>query len=80
MPEQRYQQEIKAFGKRLKELRLEKGLIQLDLDLKAGMNRSEISKIENGQKNIEFLTIVKLAEALGVELYEFFRPERPGSE
>jgi len=47
-------------------------LSQLDLEIQSGINRTEISRIENGLKNIEFLTMVKLAEALGVELYDFF--------
>lgn len=45
---------------------------QLDLELASGINRTEISRIENGQKNIEFFTIVKLAIALDVELNNFF--------
>lgn len=47
-------------------------LSQLDLEIQSGINRTEISRIENGQKNIEFLTIVRLAEALDVELNDFF--------
>jgi transcriptional regulator with XRE-family HTH domain len=71
--EKRYKIEIKAFGKRLKSIRQKKGLTQLDLELESGISRTEISRIENGLKNIEFYTIVKLAEALGVSLSEFFQ-------
>lgn len=70
--EKRYKTEIKAFGKRLKSIRQKKGLTQLDLELEAGISRTEISRIENGLKNIEFYTIVKLAEALDVTLRELF--------
>lgn len=70
--EKRYQIEIKSFGKRLKQIRESKNLLQLDLELSSGINRTEISRIENGQKNIEFFTIVKLAEALNVGLQDFF--------
>ena len=70
--EKRYQQEIKAFGKKLRKLREIKGLSQLDLEIQSGINRTEISRIENGLKNIEFATMVKLALALDVSLYEFF--------
>lgn len=69
----RYDIEIGNFGKRLKELRTKKKLSQLDLEISSGLNRTEISKIENGLKNIEFFTIVRLAEALEVELLEFFK-------
>ena len=70
--EKRYEQEIKAFGKRLRELREAKNLSQLDLEIQSGINRTEISRIENGQKNIEFATIVKLAIALDVNIADFF--------
>ena len=71
--EKRYKIEITAFGKRLKQLRLKKGFTQLDLELESGIARTEISRIENGAKNIEFLTIVKLAIALDIELNDFFK-------
>ena len=70
--EKRYQLEIKAFGRKLHDLRKAKGLSQLDLEIHSGINRTEISKIENGLKNIEFMTIVKLADALDVKLSELF--------
>lgn len=40
--------------------------------LKPEGSRTEVSRIENSLKNIEFYTIVKLAEALDVTLEEFF--------
>lgn len=48
------------------------GISQLDLEIQSGINRTEISRIENGLKNIEFFTIVKLAVALDVEVEELF--------
>ena len=71
--EKRYKLEIEDFGKRLRSLRTKKGISQLDLEIESGINRTEISRIENGHKNIEFLTIVKLAIALDIELREFFK-------
>jgi HTH-type transcriptional regulator, competence development regulator len=70
--EKRYKIEIAAFGKRLRQLRKKKGISQLDLEIQSGINRTEISRIENGLKNIEFMTMVRLAEALGEELYDLF--------
>lgn len=49
------------FQKRRKEL----GLTQEQLGERVGVNKSEISKIENG-RSITFSTINKLSEALGV--------------
>ncbi|PQV59441.1 helix-turn-helix protein [Sediminibacterium magnilacihabitans] len=56
--EKRYVEEIKIFSKKIKSLRETKGMIQLDLADKMGMDRSEISKIENEKKNIEFFTML----------------------
>jgi len=70
--EKRYNIEIAAFGKRLKQLRIKKGITQLDLEVQSGISRTEISKMENGLKNIEFFTMVKLAEALEVKMRDFF--------
>ncbi len=71
--EKRYNIEIKRFGKKLRSLRQAKGLSQLDLELESGINRTEVSRIENGLKNVEFMTIVKLAEALEIDILDFFK-------
>ena len=70
--EKRYKSEIKAFGKRLKSIRVKKGLSQLDLELESGISRTEISRIENGLKNIEFFTLIKLAVAIQIDVKDFF--------
>jgi HTH-type transcriptional regulator, competence development regulator len=70
--EKKYKKEVVAFGKRLRNLRQEKGWSQLDLEIESGINRTEISRIENGLKNIEFMTIVKLADTLGINMGDFF--------
>lgn len=70
--EKRYKSEVKAFGKRVKSIRIKMGLSQLDLELESGISRTEISRIENGLKNIEFYTIVRLAVALDVKLNDLF--------
>ena len=49
-------------------------MIQLDLGEAIGMERSEISKMEHGKKNVEFNTLVRLSEALDVNIYDFFSP------
>lgn len=70
--EETYKIEIEKFGKKLRSLRTGLNLSQLDMELRSGINRTEISRIENGKKNIEFYTVVKLATALGVEIRELF--------
>lgn len=70
--EKLFKKELKAFGKQLKSIRKAKGLSQLDVEIQSGISRTEISRIENGLRNIEFYTIVKLASALDVSIKDFF--------
>lgn len=72
MATDRYSDELIKLGKRLRQLRKEKKLTQLDLEVRSGIDHGDISRIENGQKNIEFHSIVKLAEALEADLYQLF--------
>jgi|SRR5690349_3309123 transcriptional regulator with XRE-family HTH domain len=64
---------LKTSEIRLREIPMKQKLSQLNLEVRSGINRTEISKMKKGLKNIEFFTVVKLAEALEVELIEFFR-------
>ena len=70
--EKLFKKELKAFGKKLRSIRKAKELSQLDLEIESGINRTEISRIENGERNVEFYTIVKLANALGISVRDFF--------
>lgn len=47
-------------------------MIQLDLAEAMQIERSEISKIENGKINIEFRTIARLADALNIATKDLF--------
>ena len=58
------------FGRRLRELRLERGLSQEKLGELAGLDRTYVSSAEAGRRNVSLKTIYKLAEALGVEAAE----------
>lgn len=59
---------IKAIGKRIKELRKEKGLSQEDLSYEADIPLSQIGRIERGETNPTISTLYVIAKALGVEL------------
>ena len=73
MVEDKYTYELREFGKLVKKYRLSKGLRQLDLEISTGIDRTDISKIENGMKNLEFYTMVRLSDALKLPLEEFFK-------
>jgi transcriptional regulator with XRE-family HTH domain len=54
------------FGANLRRKRKDAGLTQEALWDSSGVNMTEISRIENGQKDPQLTTIVRLAVGLGV--------------
>ena len=61
-----------AFGLRVKELRLEKGLSQEKLANLAGVDRTYMTQVENGKRNISIENIKKICIALDVGLSDLF--------
>lgn len=59
-------------GKRVKELRNELGISQEELADLADLDRTYITSVECGKRNISIVNIEKLAIALKVTLKEFF--------
>ena len=60
------------FGKRVRELRLEKGLSQEEFSYKADVHRTYIGMIERAEKNISLVNIEKIAKALGINIKDLF--------
>lgn len=56
-----------ALGQTLRALRLEKGISQEKLALLAGVDRSYVGRIERGDNNVALLTLICLAETLGLK-------------
>jgi transcriptional regulator with XRE-family HTH domain len=57
-------------GKRILELRQEMGLNQDEFAYKAGLHRSHIGQLENAHFNPRVTTLLRIAKALEVELWE----------
>ena len=72
MESKRYNKEIVQFGENVRRLRIEKGLTQLDLEAATGIDRGDISRIENGRMDIQFSSITKIAEGLEISTGELF--------
>ena len=62
----------KAFGRRMRQLRLERRLSQEALAERAGLHLTYVGGIERGERNPALDNINRLARALGVSLTEFF--------
>ncbi len=63
----------KKFGRRIRTLRKERGLSQEDLAERSGLDRTYISGIERGVRNVALRNIEALSQALDVALAELFR-------
>ena len=61
--------ELEKLGKRIKQVRKHKNMTLLDLETISGINDSDLSRYEQGKENLEFLTIYKIAKALGVDVH-----------
>ena len=64
------------FGRRLAELRKQKGWSQEKLALESGIARSYLGGVERGQRNIALLNIYKLADALNVPVGDLFTEDK----
>jgi len=64
---------LTEFGQRLKVLRIERGLSQEQLGLIAGLDRTYISGIERGVRNVSLINIFRIATALEISAYDLFR-------
>ncbi|HQW94263.1 MAG TPA: helix-turn-helix transcriptional regulator [Saprospiraceae bacterium] len=62
----------KKFGQRIKQLRISINFSQLDLAVACGLEKTAISRIENGRTNITLKTALILRAALNVELKDLF--------
>ncbi len=62
-------------AKRIRQIREGKGLSQEALADIAGLHRTYISSIERGEKNFTVDSLERVAEALDVDIREFFIPE-----
>ena len=59
---------LQEFGKRIRDQRIALGLSQEELADKAGFDRTYISMIERGKRNLSLLNIRRFAETLGTTI------------
>lgn len=62
----------RKFGEKVRQLRLAKKLSQEALALESGIDRTYISDIEKGERNVSITIIEKLAIALNVSISSMF--------
>lgn len=65
------------FGRRLRAIRLQRGLSQEKLAAEAGLARNFISMVETGQRNVTISTVSKLALALKCRMADLMPDSNP---
>jgi len=58
---------FQKFGKLIKEARLKKGLSQKQLALRLGMKQPDVSRVEEGRKNVTLYTIMRFCKLLEIK-------------
>ena len=66
----------REFGQRLREARIAADLTLAELAERTRMQRSHISEVENGLRNVTVETMSKLAGAVGLEIKILLAPAR----
>ena len=66
---------LKKLGLKIKQIRTEKGLSQMDFGLEIEVEKSNVSRIESGRVNPRIYTLVKIAKALEIPLTELVKVE-----
>ena len=61
-------QPLERLSDNVRKIRKDRGLSQEQLALQADIDRSYISQLERGTRNVAFENILKIARALGVSL------------
>jgi transcriptional regulator with XRE-family HTH domain len=64
------------FGKRVRQLRVERSLSQEGLALQCDLDRSYIGGVERGERNVSLVNIHRIAAALNVEPAELLKMTR----
>ncbi|TCC99102.1 XRE family transcriptional regulator [Pedobacter frigidisoli] len=59
---------LKNIGQRIKELRKQQGMPQIELAVELNYEKSNMSRLESGRVNPRVSTLLKVAQALNVEL------------
>lgn len=69
-----------VIGERIAQLRKAKKLSQQKFSYEAEIERSYLTHVEKGRKNISIDTLIKITDALEISLKEFFNEESFGGK
>lgn len=64
------QELLKKLGQRIKDIRKEKGMPQIELAVELNYEKSNMSRLESGRINPRISTLHKVAKALDIKLQD----------
>ncbi|RLB42276.1 MAG: Cro/Cl family transcriptional regulator [Deltaproteobacteria bacterium] len=67
-------------GKKIRDIRLKRGLTLQELSDLTGLSKASLSQIENNVTVPPIATLLKISRALGKHIADFFQDEAPASE
>lgn len=68
------QTELEELGKVIKSKRELKGLTQIELAMKSGVDRNYIGMLERGERNPSYLSLLKISKGLGIPVFQLIKP------
>ena len=63
---------LKELGLLIKKLRFEKGFTAVEFGYRCEMDKTNINRIESGNTNPTFLTLIRICKALEIDLKDLF--------
>jgi transcriptional regulator with XRE-family HTH domain len=66
-----------AFGRAVREVRVERGFAQEEAAARVGLDRSYFGAIERGEYNVSYLTVLKIARGFGIHPGELMERAEP---
>ncbi|MCG7500602.1 helix-turn-helix transcriptional regulator [Tenacibaculum sp. Mcav3-52] len=64
------QEILVSIGKKIREVREERGLTQFNLAYDADLSKNQIGRVERGENKLSIIAIIKIAKALNVHISE----------
>lgn len=65
---------LAKIGKNIKEIRKSKGISQVELAYMCNFEKTNLSRIESGKNNPTIRTLLRIAKALKVNLFDLLKP------
>ena len=63
---------LKNIGNNIRQIRKQRQVTQIDLAVMIGIDRAYLSEIENGRTNVSLNILYAIADALNIDIIQFF--------